>query len=104
MDFRKLSGSEGFQRINFLFQAAATVFPVCPVQAQTYIKSLRELALKLVMRLAPDMKRTYCKYCSYLLISLPRKVEHQGKKKFAVVTCPGCGTLKRTRMGNKTFA
>jgi RNase P subunit RPR2 len=51
MDFRKVSGSEGFQRMNFLLQAAAVVFPISPSQAQIYIKSMRELALKLVLRL-----------------------------------------------------
>mmetsp|Transcript_27492 Transcript_27492/g.49502 ORF Transcript_27492/g.49502 Transcript_27492/m.49502 type:complete len:105 (-) Transcript_27492:1148-1462(-) len=101
MDFRKVGGSEGFQRINFLFQAAVAVYQTCPAQSQIYIASMRELALKLVLRLSPDIKRTYCKACSFLLACLPRRVEHQGKKKFGVVECPGCGKLKRTRLSVK---
>lgn len=48
---KKITGYEGFLRINFLFQAAVKVFKVNPKLAQFYVCEMKQLAEKLVLRM-----------------------------------------------------
>ena len=47
----KIVGYEGFQRINFLYQAAVNVFTINPKLSQLYIYEMNQLSEKLVVRL-----------------------------------------------------
>ena len=47
----KVVGFEGFQRANFLFQAAVLVFEVNPKLAQRYVHEMRQVCEKLVIRM-----------------------------------------------------
>jgi RNase P subunit RPR2 len=50
-DKLNIPGYEGYYRINYLFQAAVTVFSTNPKLSQLYVYEMKQLAEKLVVRL-----------------------------------------------------
>ncbi|XP_075594571.1 ribonuclease P protein subunit p21 isoform X3 [Balearica regulorum gibbericeps] len=59
---------EALQRLNFLFQAAHWVLPHSPALARFYCSTQRGAARRLVLRMAPSVKRTVCRRCCSLLL------------------------------------
>lgn len=51
MEKKKIVGFEGYQRINYLFQAATLSFFINPQLSQFYIKEMKQISEKLVIRL-----------------------------------------------------
>ncbi|CAG9314515.1 RPP21 [Blepharisma stoltei] len=98
MDLNRIPGNEGFRRINFLFQAAIEIFNRSPKIAQLYIKDMRLIAEKLVLRLDPSLKREFCKKCSYLLTHLPKQTQCLGSRLYATTVCPSCKYIKKIKI------
>lgn len=48
---KRISGYEGYQRANFLYQAAVNIFLTNPKLAQLYIHEMRQICEKLVIRM-----------------------------------------------------
>jgi ribonuclease P protein subunit RPR2 len=99
----RLPNSEAFQRMNFLLQAAIVCYPHAPDLSRFYIRSLRHIAEKLVLRLDPGVKAHFCKRCSSLLTYEVKQFQGnfhsaRGRKRYAVCVCPRCGCEKKTRM------
>uniref|UniRef100_A0A663F6U4 Ribonuclease P/MRP subunit p21 n=1 Tax=Aquila chrysaetos chrysaetos TaxID=223781 RepID=A0A663F6U4_AQUCH len=59
---------EALQRLNFLFQAAHWVLPHSPALARFYCSTQRGAARRLVLRMAPSVKRAVCRRCCSLLL------------------------------------
>ncbi|XP_054033186.1 ribonuclease P protein subunit p21 [Dryobates pubescens] len=59
---------EALQRLNFLFQAAHWVLPHSPALARFYCSTQRGAARRLVLRMAPSVKRLLCRRCCSLLL------------------------------------
>lgn len=96
---KRVQGSEAFQRMNYLYQAAVAVYPQSPKLSQFYIRTMRNVAEKTVLRLAPGVKAGFCQKCSYLLVYLQRDVQKGGNGKvYASVKCPGCGKERKSRL------
>ncbi|XP_037227937.1 ribonuclease P protein subunit p21 isoform X2 [Falco biarmicus] len=59
---------EALQRLSFLFQAAHWVLPHSPALARFYCSTQRGAARRLVLRMAPSVKRAVCRRCCSLLL------------------------------------
>ncbi|XP_042658371.1 ribonuclease P protein subunit p21 isoform X1 [Tyto alba] len=88
---------EALQRLNFLFQAAHWVLPHSPALARFYCSTQRGAARRLVLRMAPSVKRTVCRRCCSLL--LPGlggclRLRGGGQPRW-VLRCRSCGRCRR---------
>ncbi|XP_057372970.1 ribonuclease P protein subunit p21-like [Daphnia carinata] len=64
-------GSDGFHRMNFLYQASVVMLnalPTCPSLSSFYGTNIVSIGKKLQLKLDPSLKRTMCKGCKVLLI------------------------------------
>ncbi|KAI9565161.1 hypothetical protein GHT06_008937 [Daphnia sinensis] len=64
-------GSDGFQRMNFLYQASVVMLnavPSCSSLSSFYGTNMVSIGKKLQLKLDPSLKRTMCKGCKSLLI------------------------------------
>ncbi|XP_014117679.1 PREDICTED: ribonuclease P protein subunit p21 [Pseudopodoces humilis] len=59
---------EALQRLNYLFQAAHWALPRSPGLARFLCSSQRAAARRLVLRMAPSVKRRLCRRCCSLLV------------------------------------
>jgi ribonuclease P protein subunit RPR2 len=109
-----------FERMNFLYQASHLLMNVhLQLKAQDsaeagiktrstvvdsldlsrhYVQTMSKIASKSVLRLHPDLKRTFCKYCHTLLIpgeTCQVRTANQRKQAHLVVTCLHCGKFCR---------
>ncbi|XP_018563051.1 ribonuclease P protein subunit rpr2 [Anoplophora glabripennis] len=102
---KKCVGKEGFQRINYLYQASnllATENASCSIASSLYSNLLVNISKKTVQRIGIDIKRTICKGCrSLLLAGITCKVRI--KKKKVIWMCLECGTAKTFETVNKTY-
>ena len=90
---------ESFHRMNFLYQAAVTIHPHNPELSRFYIRSMRDVGEKTVVRMSPGLKAQFCKKCSSLLTHQRREVRTGTKgRMYAVTVCRKCGAEKKTRM------
>lgn len=100
-------------RINFIYQAAHTALTCGKSQAEAnqvcrmYVRSLRKIAKKLVLRLDPNIKRSLCKKCDLLLLPGLTSTIRLGSKrqKHVIIKCRDCGAVKRflTRSSHVLF-
>lgn len=95
-------GFDAYHRINYLYQAAHLIASQKPQNidmASSYIHVLKSVRNRRVLKIDPHMKRTFCKKCSSLLIpglTSSVRVKSKGKKKkYTVIKCLKCNTVKR---------
>eukprot|EP00042_Codosiga_hollandica_P055349 m.772587 g.772587 ORF g.772587 m.772587 type:complete len:151 (+) comp59097_c0_seq17:200-652(+) len=62
-----------------------------------YIRSMREIAQRMCLRVDPEVKRTICRACQQLLVpGITSRVRLQGRREqHIVVTCLSCGRFRR---------
>eukprot|EP01097_Dermamoeba_algensis_P010519 TRINITY_DN7836_c0_g1_i1.p1 TRINITY_DN7836_c0_g1~~TRINITY_DN7836_c0_g1_i1.p1 ORF type:complete len:136 (+),score=11.00 TRINITY_DN7836_c0_g1_i1:122-529(+) len=83
--------------MNFLYQASLCVLPSTPFLSRYYVTQMKEVAMKNVVRLDKEIKRTICKGCCGVLVpgwSSTVRVEPR-RQSHVVVKCASCGTVKR---------
>ncbi|KAM9263903.1 ribonuclease P protein subunit p21 [Morus bassanus] len=88
---------EALQRLSFLFQAAHWVLPHSPALARFYCSTQRAAARRLVLRLAPSVKRAVCRRCCSLLVPGAGgglRLRGQGQPRI-VLRCQSCGRSRR---------
>lgn len=56
------------QRVDFLLEAAKHMASVCPNVSRGYLRELKEISEKHVIRLDSAIKRAFCKGCNTLLV------------------------------------
>ena len=97
---RPVPHRDAFERINFLYQAAHAAlslpqpdFSLC----RHYVRALRLVVRRLVLRLDPNIKRSLCRRCDILLVPGLTCTVRSRANRFThmVVLCSECGTLKR---------
>ena len=97
-------GRESYERINFLYQAAMQVVTSQPHNVELtryYMKCLRDIKEKKVLRLSREMKRTICDRCNMLLVpGITASVTSANG--LEIMTCLTCNTKKRKAFGNST--
>ena len=82
------------ERIAVLFKQAKSVFRKEKKLANRYVKLARELAMKFKIRIAPNLKRQYCKHCySYLMPSVNARIRTRNGK--VVYYCLECKKYMR---------
>ncbi len=82
------------ERIKILFQQAKEKFPKNPELSNRYVKLARELAMKVKIRIPPELKRKFCKHCyKYLVPSKNLRVRTRNKK--IVYYCLECKKYTR---------
>lgn len=97
---RGVPNPEALIRMNFLSQAAALMAVVDggPDLSRFYMKTMKDVAQKLVIRIDPKVKRMTCKACYSFLIpginSNPIHVEKTNGTKRLLTTCRICNTIK----------
>ncbi|EDO07214.1 RNAse P Rpr2/Rpp21/SNM1 subunit domain family protein [Babesia bovis T2Bo] len=79
------------KRLNFLLDAAGIMSTVCPNISRSYVKELREIAQKHVIRLHASFKRYFCKGCNTVLLPGVN----------AVVRAESHGNMLQSDPGNK---
>jgi ribonuclease P protein subunit RPR2 len=86
---------EAINHINELFELAKQNFP--GELSKRNIELVREYATRFNIKLAPEIKRNFCKECNTILIvgKTSRVRIKPGKKPIKIVTCLECGTVKR---------
>ncbi|XP_064407027.1 ribonuclease P protein subunit p21-like [Halichondria panicea] len=91
---------EAFQRMNYLFQAALAA--LCSTPSETglsrfYVRTMKRISKRLVLRMDPSIKRVLCKSCDSLLVAGVTCTNRlkSARDKHIVVKCLTCGTLKR---------
>ncbi|XP_069630302.1 ribonuclease P protein subunit p21 isoform X2 [Haliaeetus albicilla] len=88
---------EALQRLNFLFQAAHWVLPHSPALARFYCSTQRGAARRLVLRMAPSVKRAVCRRCCSLLLPGAGgylRLRGRGQPR-RVLRCRCCGRCRR---------
>ncbi|XP_063174916.1 ribonuclease P protein subunit p21 isoform X2 [Chroicocephalus ridibundus] len=88
---------EALQRLSFLFQAAHWVLPHSPALARFYCSTQRGAARRLVLRMAPSVKRTICRRCCSLLLPGAGgclRLRGKGQPRM-VLRCLNCGRRRR---------
>ncbi len=69
------------ERIEILFKQAKEKFSKNPKLSNRYVKLARGLAMKVKVRIPPDLKRKFCKHCySYLVPSKNLRVRTHNTK------------------------
>ena len=77
------------ERITELFKQAREMFNKDPKLSNRYVKLARELAMKFNIRIAPELKRKFCKHCySYLFPSKNVRIRTRDSK--VVYYCLNC--------------
>ncbi|XP_046992021.1 ribonuclease P protein subunit p21 isoform X2 [Schistocerca americana] len=97
---KKFQEEEAFQRMNFLYQAAASLLLKYPNHfdiATHYGAIMRSISKKSVLRMDISLKRSICKGCSIQLIpGVTAKVRIKNRPSPCVLwTCTICNTSKR---------
>ncbi|XP_071657131.1 ribonuclease P protein subunit p21 [Patagioenas fasciata] len=88
---------EALQRLSFLFQAAHWVLPHSPGLARFYCSTQRGAARRLVLRMAPSVKRVVCRRCCSLLVPGAGgcvRIRGGGQPR-TVLRCWNCGRSRR---------
>ena len=82
------------ERIQILFKEARDVFKKKPRLADRYVYLARKIAMKYKVRIPPELKRKFCKYChTYLVPSVNCRVRVQRGK--VVYYCMKCKKFMR---------
>lgn len=84
-------------RVQILFEQAVQVHKSDPELARRYVATARKVAMAARYRLPLEYKRMVCKKCNLLLVpgySCRVRIKPQ-RETHVVVTCLGCGGLKR---------
>nr|XP_021408203.1 ribonuclease P protein subunit p21 isoform X2 [Lonchura striata domestica] len=88
---------EALQRLNFLFQAAHWAQPRSPGLARFLLRTQRAAARRLVLRMAPAVKRRLCRRCCSLLLpgeGSGARLRGRGQPRL-VLRCFTCGRGRR---------
>ncbi|XP_030825453.1 ribonuclease P protein subunit p21-like [Camarhynchus parvulus] len=88
---------EALQRLNFLFQAAHWSLPLSPGLSRFLLRTQRAAARRLVLRLAPSVKRRLCRRCCSLQApGAGSQVRLRGRGQPCLLQrCLTCGRLRR---------
>ena len=92
------TGKEGYERMNFLYQASMQVLSSQPFNIELvrhYIRCLCDVKEKRVLRWSREMKDTICTGCYMLLVPGVTCTVNKTKHKQTVITCISCRTMKR---------
>lgn len=82
------------ERINILFSEAEKVFPQNKALANRYVTLARKIAMKVKIRIPPELKRRFCRYCyKYLLPGVNARVRTRGGK--VIISCFECKKFLR---------
>ncbi|KAG9395877.1 C2H2-type zinc finger [Carpediemonas membranifera] len=80
-------------RVSYLFQASVAVANVNPELAISYIRMMRSIAQKNVIRIHPELRRSFCEHCCFPLV--PGKTT--ALTPTIAIRCPHCsGTSRMT--------
>ncbi|CAG8460857.1 14549_t:CDS:2 [Ambispora leptoticha] len=93
---------ELYQRMNFLYQAAALMTTTTFVQESTrslgrfYVNTMRNISKKQVLRIVPSIKRNICKRCDSLLVPglTSRARVKSRRQKQLEIECIECKAIK----------
>ncbi|XP_039575500.1 ribonuclease P protein subunit p21 [Passer montanus] len=88
---------EALQRLNFLFQAAHWCLPLCPGLSRFLLRTQRAAARRLVLRMAPSVKRRLCRGCCSLQApgeGSSARLRGRGQPRL-VLRCLRCGRGRR---------
>ena len=61
-------------RINYLYQLAHVIYPLDPLLARSYIREMKSMASKNVVRVDTTIKHTCCKSCGDLFFMSPATI------------------------------
>ncbi|XP_028824980.1 ribonuclease P protein subunit p21 [Denticeps clupeoides] len=93
---------EGFQRLNFLHQAAHCVLASSPGNvelARFYTFTQNSVARRLVLRQDPSVKRTMCRRCCSLLVpgvtARVRQRKNKRRQRATSIQCLSCGQTRK---------
>ncbi|NXL95906.1 RPP21 protein, partial [Alectura lathami] len=75
-------------------QAAHWVLPHSPALARFYCSTQRGTARRLVLRMAPEVKRAVCRRCCSLLLPGTQRLRGGGQPR-VVLRCGTCGRHRR---------
>ena len=95
---QNIVSKDAYQRINFLYQAAMQVLANQPCNVELvryYIKCLRDVKEKRVLRWAREMKQSICNGCNMLLVPGITGSVKIGENGQNVMTCLSCYSEKR---------
>ncbi|MCX9013722.1 MAG: ribonuclease P [Candidatus Methanoperedens sp.] len=82
------------QRINRLFELAASEFDTHPERSNRYVNLARRLSMRYRVRMPDELKPMICKHChSYLVQGKNARTRLQGKR--ITTTCLICGKQMR---------
>ena len=95
------SAGDAFEKVNYLTQAAHLMcqqVPQCPELGRYYVYNSLQICRKLCLKISPEMKQLWCKYCFTFFIPFKNcsvKIEKKRKQKFCAIKCLSCGRPKR---------
>ena len=65
---KNVANRDGFLKMNFLLQASVLISEKSQVLSREYIKQMKKVARKNVLRIDPYIKRSICKTCNSFLL------------------------------------
>lgn len=82
------------ERITILFNEADAVFTRDPDLANTYVRMVRRIAMKVNLRIPRSLKRKFCKHC-YTYLKPGKNCRVRIRNKMVVYTCFNCNNYMR---------
>ena len=96
-----MPGKEAYERVNFLYQAAMSVVATQPHNielARHYLKCIRDIKEKKMLRLSREMKHSICDRCNMLVVpGITADASVCDKGLLVRMTCLSCNTKKQRR-------
>src|SRR3989338_6935817 len=92
-----VKGKQIHERINYLYELALLTYPSSRTLSRHYISLMMDVAQREVIRLAPSIKRTFCKKCCSVMIpgdSCTVRINPL-RSTHATYTCLHCSTIYR---------
>ena len=86
------------ERIEILFNLAKKEIRKNPERSKRYVELARKIGMRYNVRIAKQLKRTFCKVCNTILIpGRTSSVRIDSKTKSIIVKCRNCDALYRQK-------
>ncbi len=88
--------TDHFERLNFMHQLSLLAFPIHAGLARFYLREMRAVSRRTVIRLGAAVRGTYCRKCLRMAAVSRHRTLKTGKRcSFVLSRCVRCGFAKR---------
>ncbi|XP_057296333.1 ribonuclease P protein subunit p21-like [Hydractinia symbiolongicarpus] len=101
----QLKGRDGYERMNYLYQSALHILRNQPENVELvryYMRTLRKIKERKVLRWSREMKRSICNGCNMLLVAgITAQIRIRNNRRL-VMTCLSCNAVLRANTSKQS--